>query len=424
MIRFLIKGLLRDKSRSRLPFLVVVTGVTLTVLVHAYIVGFMGDIIEINARFSTGHMKVMTKAYAQEMDQMPNDLALSGTDTLVNYLNRKFPSAEWHPRIHFAGLIDVPDPNGETKAQGPAMGLAIDLLTAGSSEISRLNLEKSLVRGRMPVNPGELIISEKFSQKLNAGPGNIVTLISSTMDGSMAFYNFTIAGTVAFGLESVDRGTIITDINDTRIALNMQNCAGEISGFFKSGFYDNDLSLSESIRFNSLITDDNDDYSPVMKSLSQQGSLGSYVNMVELWTFMISFVFVVAMSLVLWNAGLLGGLRRYGEVGIRLAIGEEKGHVYRTMIYESVMLGIAGSFTGTFIGLFFAWLIQKYGIDISGLMQGSAVMLPTEIRAKIQPVDFVIGFIPGLISTVIGTMLAGIGIYKRQTARLFKELEA
>ena len=127
------------------------------------------------------------------------------------------------------------------------------------------------------------------------------------------------------------------------------------------------------------------------------------------------------MSLVLWNAGLLGGLRRYGEVGIRLAMGEEKGHIYRTMIYESVMIGLAGSLVGTVFGLFFAWLLQKYGIDISGMMKGSSVMFPSVIRARITPVDYYLGFIPGLVSTLIGTMLSGIGIYKRQTARLFKE---
>ena len=160
-----------------------------------------------------------------------------------------------------------------------------------------------------------------------------------------------------------------------------------------------------------------------MKSLSQQGSLGQYVRMSEYWTNYIAFVFIIAMSLVLWNAGLLGGLRRYGEVGIRLAMGEEKGHVYRTMIYESIMIGIAGSLIGTFFGLLFAWLIQRYGIDISGLMKGSSIMMPSTIRARISPSDYYLGFIPGLISTVIGTMLSGIGIYKRQTARLFKELE-
>ncbi len=132
----------------------------------------------------------------------------------------------------------------------------------------------------------------------------------------------------------------------------------------------------------------NDNYSPVMKSLSNQGSLGLYVNMVELWTFMISMIFIIAMSLVLWNAGLLGGLRRYGEVGLRLAMGEEKGHVFRTMIYEAVMIGIAGSIAVPLSALFFAWLIQKYGINVSGMMEGSAVMIPSHIRARIQPVDF------------------------------------
>ncbi len=424
MIKFLLKGLLRDKSRSRIPVIIVTIGVMLTVLMHAYIVGFMGDIIEINARYSTGHLKVMTKAYAQDIDQVPNDLALTNTDTLVNYLNRQFNDAAWSPRIHFGGLIDVPDENGETRSQGPASGLGIDLLTPGSEEIERLNLAKSIVRGNLPAKRGEMILSEEFSKKLRVDPGDKVTLISSTMDGSMAFYNLTVSGTVLLGLEALDRGTVIADIEDVRAALNMENAAGEIAGFFKTGFYDDKRAVEESEKFTASFNEDNDSYSPVMKSLSSQGSLGLYVNMVELWTVMISFIFIVAMSLVLWNAGLLGGLRRYGEVGLRLAMGEEKGHVYRTMIYESVMIGIAGSVTGTIIGLFFAWLLQKYGINISGMMEGSAVMLPSIIRARIQPVDFYIGFIPGLLSTVIGTMLAGIGIYKRQTAKLFKELES
>jgi putative ABC transport system permease protein len=130
------------------------------------------------------------------------------------------------------------------------------------------------------------------------------------------------------------------------------------------------------------------------------------------------------MALVLWNAGLLGGLRRYGEFGVRLAMGEEKSHVYRTLIFESVFIGIAGTIAGTIFGLFFAWLIQYYGIDISEMMEGGALLMPTTIRARITPVDYYLGLLPGLISTVLGAMLAGIGIYKRKTAQLFKELEA
>jgi len=424
MIQFLFKGLVRDKSRSRLPIIVVALGVTLTVFLHAYITGFMGDMIEINARFSTGHLKVMTTAYSDNAQQLPNDLSLVGLDGLLTDLGNRFPDVLWSPRIQFGGLIDAPDEDGETKSQGPAMGLGIDLLSSGSMEPERLNLAGSIVRGELPDARGEALISEMLSVKLGVNPGDPVTLISSTMYGGMSIHNLIVSGTISMGQEALDRGIVIADIEDIRAALNMEDAASEITGFFRSGFYNDDLALEYSKEFNASPNDKNDRFTPVMKSLSMQGSMGTYVNMSKSWSTYISMVFILAMSLVLWNAGLLAGLRRYGEVGLRLAIGEGKGHVYKSMVAESVIVGITGSVLGTLFGLLFAWLMQKYGLDMGGMMKGSSIMMPEAIRARITPVDFYLGFFPGVISTVIGTMLSGIGIYKRQTARLFKELEA
>lgn len=424
MIKFLLKGLLRDSSRSRLPVIVVSIGVMLTVLMHAYITGFMGETIELTARFSYGHVKVMTSGYAEEMQQIPNDLALIEVTSLIDRLKNDYPGMTWSPRIQFGGLVDAPDAAGDTRAQGPAAGIAADLFTEGSPEPGRLNLVNSLVRGKLPSLPGEVLLSEPFSRKLEVNPGDRVTLMGSTMFGSMTMYNFVVAGTVMTGQEMLDRGLIIADIEDARMALDMEDAAGEILGFFSDGFYNNDAAVAIAAGFGQKSEGARDDFTPVMRSLSQQGTMGQYVALTENWSYYISIVFIFAMSLVLWNAGLLGGLRRYGEVGLRLAIGEEKGHIYRTMIYESVMIGIVGSVIGTIFGLLIAWLVQKYGINISGLMQGAAMMFPDRIRARITPPDFWLGFIPGLLSTVIGTMLSGIGIYKRQTATLFKELEA
>ncbi|MFP4557449.1 MAG: ABC transporter permease [Bacteroidales bacterium] len=423
MIKFLIKGLLRDKSRSRLPIIIVSVGVMLTVLMNAYIRGFMGDTIEVNAKFSNGHLKVMTRAYAENANQIPNDLALVDVSNLLNKLQEDLPGIEWAPRIQFGGLVDVPNENGETRSQGPAVGMGVDLLSKSSKEDERLNLSRSLARGRLVQNQGEAIISEEFSRKLQVNPGDKVTFIGSTMHGSMSMYNFKVVGTVNFGAEAIDKGGVLIDIEDARKALDMHDASSEILGFFKDGFYDDDKAVRITEKFNEKQNDE-DEFAPTMKSLSEQGAMGQYVDLTKVWSLYISMVFVFAMSLVLWNAGLLGGLRRYGEVGIRIAMGEEKKHVYLTMIYESILIGIVGSVIGTAFGLFFAWIIQTYGIDISGMMQGSSMMLPSHIRARIETPDFYIGFVPGLISTVIGTMLSGIGIYKRQTAKLFKELEA
>ena len=74
MIKFLIKGLFRDRIRSLMPMLIVAIGVMLTVFLYCYLLGVMGDMIDFNARFSTGHVKIMTKAYSENQDQNPNDL--------------------------------------------------------------------------------------------------------------------------------------------------------------------------------------------------------------------------------------------------------------------------------------------------------------------------------------------------------------
>ena len=425
MIKFLFKGLLRDKGRSRMPVIIVAVGVALSVFLHAYLTGMMNDSIEMNARINFGHVKVVSKAYAENISQLPTDLALVGTDELTNQLKQKFPDITWVQRIQFGGLIDAPDENGDTKAQGPATGMGIDLLSDKSDEVERMNIAKSLVRGHLPQKRDEILLSDFFSQKLKVNPGDQVTLMATTMNGEMAYYNFTVAGTVLFGVKVLDKGMLIADINDVRLALDMDDAATEITGFFKLGYFDNEIAKATASTFKTDFPDNpKDEYAPVLISLKDQGGMGQLIDIGSTMGFIITTIFMFAMALVLWNAGLLGGIRRYGEFGVRLAMGEEKKHVYRTMIYESIMIGIAGSLVGTGFGLFFAWLMQKYGLNLGEAMKGSSMMIPTVVRARITPVDYYIGYIPGIISTVIGSSLAGIGIYKRKTSQLFKELEA
>jgi putative ABC transport system permease protein len=45
------------------------------------------------------------------------------------------------------------------------------------------------------------------------------------------------------------------------------------------------------------------------------------------------------------------------------------------------------------------------------------------MRAKVSPVSYGIGFIPGLAATFLGSSISGLGVYRRQTSQLMKELE-
>lgn len=423
MIEFLLKGLIRDRSRSLFPILMVSAGAFLTVLLYSFMRGAIGDMVDSSARFDTGHVKIMTRAYSELSDQMPNDLALLGIGDLLKQLNIARPDMIWTPRIKFGGLLDIPDKNGLTRAQGPVFGIGVDLLNSDSPAIEILNLKKSIVRGAIPRSENEILISESFAEKLGVGIGETATLMSSTMHGSMSMHNFKVVGTVRFGMVALDRGTMIADLNDIRSALDMTDAAGEILGYTKDMAYDDKRMISVAQDFNGKYSDPADEFSPHMQSLGEQGGLQGILKMANAAGGIIVLIFVFAMSIVLWNAGLMNGLRRYGEIGVRLAMGEPKGGLYRSMILESICIGFVGSALGTALGLAISYWMQYTGIDFSSMMQKSTIMISSVYRARVTETSYYIGFFPGLFASVIGTMFAGIGIYRRQTSQLFRELE-
>ena len=57
------------------------------------------------------------------------------------------------------------------------------------------------------------------------------------------------------------------------------------------------------------------------------------------------------------------------------------------------------------------------------MMDNVNMMIDPVIRSEMTPAIFYIGFIPGIVSMLIGSALAGMAIYKRNTAMLFKELD-
>jgi putative ABC transport system permease protein len=230
-------------------------------------------------------------------------------------------------------------------------------------------------------------------------------------------------GLLHFGINAMDRGTIVMDMTAVRKLLGTPDGAGQVLGFFKESKYDNTLAHQVAESFNKKYHDQKTKGSPIMLSLSEMDGMDFFVGYSQYMQWILMFVFIFAMSIVLWNAGLIGGLRRYGEFGLRLAIGESKLELYMTLIGEAFLVGVVGSIIGVSMGLGMAWYMQEYGYDIGDMMKDANILLPTVLRAQIDTTTYYIGFIPGIFSTVLGAALAGIGVFRRQTANLFKELE-
>jgi len=87
------------------------------------------------------------------------------------------------------------------------------------------------------------------------------------------------------------------------------------------------------------------------------------------------------------------------------------------------MIGTLGSVLGSVAGIVLVYIFSARGFDFSGFIQNATILIPGVVRPAVTPAIYYIGFIPGVFSMVLGNMLAGIGIYKRETSRLFNELD-
>ena len=427
MIRFLTKGLLRDRSRSLFPVVIITITVGIVIFTIGFMKGTMNSVFLDTAVIISGHEKVVTRAYNEESQMLPNDLALLDVDQMVENLNIEYPTHFWSPRITFGGLLDIPDNNGETKDQGPVIAIGVDLLSSDSRVPEIWGLEKYLVDGRLPTTSKEVLISKKLATKLNIAVGDLATYIGTTMHNAFTTYNFLVVGLFDLRKGQADNQMMLVDISGAREALDMENAASEIFGFTHSLFYNDDKAVSLRTNYNNSYSDTSDIFSPVMLAMRDSSEqMGTMIDMVDGFLLIIGGVFLIIVTIVLWNMGLMNGLRRHGEFGLRLAMGESKGDVYRSMILESLIIGFTGTVLGTSIGLMLTYYVQEYGIDYSEVvsaMSTSSMVMPNIFYAQITPELYYIGFIPGVIATSLGTMLAGVAIYKREMAQLFKELE-
>ena len=483
MIRFLAKGLVRDRSRSLFPLLAIIITVTLVIFGIGFMEGAMNNFLQSTAVISSGHVKVVTKAYKKESNQLPNDLALFDIENIIQTLSQMYPDYFWTPRITFGGLLDVPDKNGETKDQGSVFALGLDFFSENSRQSEIWELEKCLIGGHLPKNIDDALISTKLAGQLGLSIGEYVTLIGSTMDNAFTTYNFNVVGTFNLYKGQTDRQMMLVDISGARQALDMEDAASEILGYHNSLYYHDEeavtirkhfnITYSDSIaqilrneeskdilsymngwneintieksklpqqRSNALFDNqmyDNSEewgelsvedpsiYTPTMVALRDGSQLGTMVDFSNVAMGVMAGIFLVIVMIVLWNMGLMNGLRRYGEIGLRLAIGESKGQVYRSMISEAILIGFVGTLIGTIFGISLTYYVQEFGIDYSEAINqlSTTMVMPNVFYAKVTPELYYIGFIPGVLATVLGTMLAGLAIYKREMSQLFKELE-
>lgn len=432
MIGFLFRGLLRDKSRFLFPFTVVAIGVALVVCLVGFMEGVFMGMIDMTANLDSGHLRLVNKSFHDEEHLRPLDRSLANqNETHAWLVKHSAPEVDWSPRIRWGAILDVPDEQGETRSQTPVVGMAIDLKAPDSKEIERLRLKSSLVEGALPKGSNEMLMGIQLAEVLEISVGQSVTLMGQSFDGGMVADNYKVSGLVRFGLTAMDKKMVLIDLVDAQNTFYMEDMVTDWLGYFPpSSNFERYEAVKESMKagiknwMQSPPKDWAKDDLPIVLSIRDQQNIGAIMDKFMVIKGFVVGIFTFLMSLVLWNAGILSGIHRYGEMGLRLAFGEPHWKLISTLAIEGLWVGILGSMAGSLIGGSFAWTLQEVGLNMGDTFAQSGLMINDVVRARVTVGGFVQGIVPGILASVAGTLFASIAIFKRSEANLFRELEA
>ncbi len=145
-------------------------------------------------------------------------------------------------------------------------------------------------------------------------------------------------------------------------------------GYFPDGLY-HDEEARRVVAALRNTADTTDAFAPTIYTLREQAGLGATLDLYDYLTGALLVIFIIVMSIVLWNAGLMASLRRYGEFGLRLAMGENRrqdlpgdarrvGHDRDHRLTGRDRPGTRGGH-----------LSAETGIDIGSMMKNASIML-------------------------------------------------
>ena len=432
MIAFLFRGILRDKSRFLFPFSIVAIGVTLVITLVGFMEGVFMGMIDMTANLDAGHLRLVNKPFYDEEHLRPLDRSLAAQSETLNWLKKNSPEkTRWSPRIRWGALLDVPDKNGNTVSQTPIVGMALDLKDKKSLELKRLRLEESLIDGKIPEQDKEMLMGNQLAKTLNIELNQAVTLLGQSFDGGLVMDNYRVVGLVKFGVSAMDKKMVLIDLADAQDSFYMEDMITDWLGFLPAQYSLGDYeaikknmkqSLSKLIEMppKSWAEDDQ----AILLTIRDQQNIGAIADKFNIIKGFVVGIFTFLMMLVLWNAGILNGIHRYGEMGLRLAFGESHWRVIFNTGIEGLFVGVLGTLAGCIFGGVFAWFLQEVGINMGDSFAQSGLMINDVVRARLTTGAFIQGVIPGVFASVAGNLIASIAIFKRTESNLFRELEA
>jgi putative ABC transport system permease protein len=386
LTRLALRNIFRNRRRSAITLAVIVFGIVGLILFGGYKAITFQNLRESTIRGRLGHIQIYGLGYSSGESQKPLEYGLDDVSAIRAAVELDPRVRMTAAQISLTGLIS----NGEKSETFIA--------TAVEPERDRLMTGHRIVEGEdLPLDdPDAVILGNALAASLTARPGDYLTLMTSTVHGSLNAVDVRVAGISTSGVKELDAR-----------AVRMPLAAAQ--------------QLLQTTRTEKLLVflNDTNDTIPVRVALAQLAGRNGWPLEMKVWMELASFyhqvVFLynsifgflgfVIFGIVIFsvaNTILMSVFERTREIGTLMAIGTTRGRIARMFLLEGLFIGIIGGALALGAGALAALLINSAGIT---LPPPPGYSVGYELEILLQPQTLLIGFTIAVVTATLSSIL-------------------
>ena len=218
----------------------------------------------------------------------------------------------------------------------------------------------------------EIIVGTLMAKQLRIIPGETVTILANTVDGTMNALDLKVAGTFTSGIDEVDGQVIYCHLEIAQKILDTKKVDLAILKF-------NDSDLSE--KSNEVINKKIKSINPNYKARTWRNLAVLYSQVEKFYHVQIVLVGIILFTLMFFgilNTVSMAVVERIGEIGTLRALGEKRKDIVKQFLLENIITAFVGIILG---GLFAKLLIMLFNAaNISTEMPGASTPFIIQIN--------------------------------------------
>ncbi len=386
LTKIAFRNILRNRRRSTITLLVIVFGAVGLILFGGYKARTFWGLRESTIRGRLGHLQVYKLGYSKSRSQKTLEYALDNPEEIRKAIESDPRVKMTAAQITVMGLVS----NGEKSET--FIATAVEPQKERQMDFQRLTTGNDLSDHETDA----VLVGRGLATSLNVKPGDYLTLMTTTVSGSLNAVDVRVAGIFTTGVKEYDDRVIKMPIAGAQQLLQTKKVEKLLV------FLNN---TDDTAAVHSALSKTFSDRRWKLEMAEWLQLASFYRQVVLLYNGIFSFLGLIVFGIVVFsvaNTIMMSIFERTREIGTLMAIGTTRGGIWRLFFVEGVFIGVLGGILGLAAGIALAWLINHGNIM---LPPPPGYTLGYRLRIMMQSGTLITAFGISIITATVSSIL-------------------